>query len=168
VLELLQPHLQQRYDRVCAAAAASDALAELDSDDPRHIVLCSSTGAIEFASPESRSLLAKHLDRANGHVPDVVLRRITFATTPRDGNRLTVRSTGSGELYVVLLSEEDVRLERLTPRQRQVVEHVACGETDAQIAAALGIAPATVNKHLEQIYERLGVHTRTAAAALVR
>jgi DNA-binding NarL/FixJ family response regulator len=48
-----------------------------------------------------------------------------------------------------------------------VVDRVALGETDGQIGAALGIAPATVNKHLEQVYERLGVHTRTGAAAVV-
>jgi len=37
-----------------------------------------------------------------------------------------------------------------------------------QIGERLGIASATVNKHLESIYERLDVHTRTAAAAAVR
>ncbi len=59
-----------------------------------------------------------------------------------------------------------MRLDRLTPRQRTILERIARGETDAQIAAAIGIAAATVNKHLEQIYRRLGVHTRTAAAAV--
>jgi DNA-binding NarL/FixJ family response regulator len=68
----------------------------------------------------------------------------------------------------VLLGEEDVRADRLTFRQRTILEHVARGQTDAEIAADLRIAPATVNKHLEQIYARLGVHTRTAAAAIVK
>jgi DNA-binding NarL/FixJ family response regulator len=54
-----------------------------------------------------------------------------------------------------------------TRRQRTTLEHLTRGETDTQIAA-LGIAPSTVNKHLEQIYRRLGVHTRTAAAAVAR
>ena len=67
----------------------------------------------------------------------------------------------------MLLGEEDMRIDRLTPRQRTILEHVAHGETDAEIATAIGIAPATVNKHLEQIYRRLGVHTRTAAVALL-
>jgi len=65
-------------------------------------------------------------------------------------------------------SEEDLRLDRLTRRQRTILEHLTRGETDTQIAGALGIAPSTVNKHLEQIYRRLGVHTRTAAAAVAR
>jgi DNA-binding NarL/FixJ family response regulator len=99
-------------------------------------------------------------------VPDTILGSDAFATGARDGKRLTVRSVRLGDLLVVLLGEEDVRLDRLTPRQRTIIDHVAYGETDAQIGEALGIAPATVNKHLEQIYQRLGVHTRTAAAAI--
>jgi DNA-binding NarL/FixJ family response regulator len=54
----------------------------------------------------------------------------------------------------------------LTPREREILEHVAAGETNAQIAAALGISPATVRKHLEHAYEKLHVSTRTAAAVL--
>ena len=49
-----------------------------------------------------------------------------------------------------------------------ILDPVTRGDTDAQIAGALGIARSTVNKHLEQIYRRLGVHTRTAAAAVAR
>lgn len=168
VLELLQPYLQLRLDRVQAAAAAADVLATLEGDDPQHVVLCGRTGAIEFASPASRRLLSTYLECENGHVPESVLRTRAFVTPERDGRRLTVRTAPAGDLLVVLLGDEDVRLDRLTPRQRLVLEHVARGETDGQIASSLGIAAATVNKHLEGIYTRLGVHTRTAAAALFR
>jgi len=51
-------------------------------------------------------------------------------------------------------------------RQRTILAHLASGETDAEIAADVGSASATVNKHLENIYERLGVHTRTAGVAV--
>jgi DNA-binding CsgD family transcriptional regulator len=37
--------------------------------------------------------------------------------------------------------------------------------TNAQIAEALWLSPATVRKHLEHVYAKLGVRTRTAAAA---
>ncbi|HSB88042.1 MAG TPA: LuxR C-terminal-related transcriptional regulator, partial [Ilumatobacteraceae bacterium] len=53
----------------------------------------------------------------------------------------------------------------LTPREREVVDHVAAGATNAQIAADLAISRATVRKHLEHAYEKLQVSTRTAAAA---
>jgi DNA-binding NarL/FixJ family response regulator len=61
-------------------------------------------------------------------------------------------------------------LQRLgvTRRQAQVLELVARGRSDAQIASGLSISRATVRKHLEGIYAALGVHSRTAAAALAR
>jgi DNA-binding CsgD family transcriptional regulator len=173
VLELLQPHLQRRHDRVTAAAEAADALASLEergADDPRHVVLCTRDGVIEFASPQSRRLLAAYFGSVNGRLSKAVLGAVRRRPQPlvveRGGWRLTVRATTSAGLVVLLLGEEDTRLDRLTPRQRTILAHVARGQTDAQIAATIGIAPATVNKHLEQIYRRLGVHTRTAAAAV--
>jgi len=54
-------------------------------------------------------------------------------------------------------------LHRLTPRQRQILRRVAQGRTNAEITWQLGISPETVRKHLENVYDRLGVHTRTAA-----
>ena len=54
---------------------------------------------------------------------------------------------------------------RLTERQRQVLALVREGHTNAQVARFLGIAPATVRVHLEDIFERLGVHNRIGAVA---
>lgn len=51
----------------------------------------------------------------------------------------------------------------LTPREREVVRWLAHGKTDAGIAAVLGTSPRTVQKHLEHVYVKLGVETRTAA-----
>ena len=56
------------------------------------------------------------------------------------------------------------RYESLTPREREVLGWVAAGKTNAQIGEILGTMPRTVAKHLERIYEKLGVETRTAAA----
>jgi DNA-binding CsgD family transcriptional regulator len=53
----------------------------------------------------------------------------------------------------------------LTARELQVLAWVARGSTNQQIAETLWIAPTTVRKHLENIYAKLGVRTRTAAAA---
>ena len=174
VLDLLQPHLQQRFDRVQAAAEAADALASLEeneADDPRHVALCTADGVIEFASPQSRRLLKTYVGCSGDRIPEHVLTALVRRSQPvvfeREGRRLTIRAASCAGLLVVLLGEEDTRIDRLTPRQRTILEHVAHGETDAQIAAAIGIASATVNKHLEQIYRRLGVHTRTAAVTLL-
>jgi DNA-binding CsgD family transcriptional regulator len=52
----------------------------------------------------------------------------------------------------------------LTPRERQVLACVAHGKTNREIPGILWITPNTVRKHLENVYSKLGVHTRTAAA----
>ena len=59
-----------------------------------------------------------------------------------------------------------MRLLRLTPRERVVLARAAAGETNTVIAAALFVSPGTVRKHLEHIYDKLEVRTRTEAAAI--
>jgi len=56
----------------------------------------------------------------------------------------------------------------LTPREAEVLGWVAHGKKDAEIARLLFISPHTVGKHMEHIFEKLGVRTRTAAAAYAR
>jgi len=51
----------------------------------------------------------------------------------------------------------------LTPRECEVLRCLATGKTDADIGDMLGISVRTVQKHLEHIYVKLGVETRTAA-----
>jgi len=52
---------------------------------------------------------------------------------------------------------------RLTSRQTDLLRLVAAGHTNTQIARRLGISEATVRTHLENIYSRLQVSSRTAA-----
>lgn len=51
----------------------------------------------------------------------------------------------------------------VTPREREVLSWLAAGKTDKDIGEILGMSPRTVQKHLQHIYEKLGVETRTAA-----
>jgi DNA-binding CsgD family transcriptional regulator len=53
----------------------------------------------------------------------------------------------------------------LTRREREVTAHVSNGLTNAEIARVLVIEPSTVRKHLEHVFEKLGVSSRTAAVA---
>jgi len=55
----------------------------------------------------------------------------------------------------------------LTAREREVLRWLAGGKTDRDIGEILGISPRTVHKHLQRIYEKLGVETRTAAVMRV-
>lgn len=56
----------------------------------------------------------------------------------------------------------------LTAREREVLEWVAAGKTNRDIAAILGARRRTIEKHLERVYEKLGVETRTAAVMRAR
>ncbi|MGN6679678.1 MAG: helix-turn-helix domain-containing protein [Streptosporangiaceae bacterium] len=56
---------------------------------------------------------------------------------------------------------------RLTPRQNDLLHLVEAGHTNSQIARRLRISEGTVRTHLENIYERLGVSSRTAAVTRV-
>jgi DNA-binding CsgD family transcriptional regulator len=174
ILDLLEPHLERRADDVRVATEAAAALADVEhgvGGEAHDVVLLSVSGAIEFASAHARELLARHFDGLNGRLPDQLGAALTAkhtVVTLTGDRRLTVRATRTGGLVVLLLSEESVRVDRLTPRQREILAHVGYGLTDIQIAERLEISPATVRKHLEQVYERLGVHTRTGAAAALR
>jgi DNA-binding CsgD family transcriptional regulator len=58
--------------------------------------------------------------------------------------------------------------ELLTAREREIIELVAEGKQNTEVARLLWISPGTVRKHLENAYEKLGVHTRTGAVAALR
>jgi DNA-binding CsgD family transcriptional regulator len=68
-------------------------------------------------------------------------------------------------LYQAYLDAERRRhpVPRLTPRQWELLRLLAAGHTNTQIARRLGISERTVRSHLENIYERLNVSSRTAA-----
>ncbi len=54
----------------------------------------------------------------------------------------------------------------ITEREAQVLDHVARGRSNAEIAGELSVAPGTVKKHLDNIFEKLGVRNRVAAARI--
>ena len=59
--------------------------------------------------------------------------------------------------------ERSRRHRALTRRELEVHHWLTCGKSNREIAEILGIAPATVSKHLERIYPKLGVENRSAA-----
>jgi DNA-binding CsgD family transcriptional regulator len=168
-----EPDLQQRYDQAKTATGAPDALARLEEGGKGafyEVVLCSDSGVMEFASPRSRRILATYFGSENrspgGGTRAAV--RVTggVVSVERDGRKLTVRATRSAKMLLLLLEEHDARLDCLTSRQLEILEQVASGATNAEVGSVLGVASTTVKKHLEKIYERLDVHTRTAASAM--
>ncbi|MDE3010191.1 MAG: response regulator [Pseudomonadota bacterium] len=60
----------------------------------------------------------------------------------------------------------DARLGELTQREEEVLDWLACGKTNRDIGQILSTSPRTISKHLEHIFLKLGVETRSAAASL--
>jgi len=99
------------------------------------------------------------------------LRTLTLA-----GRTLTARRLGSAGLgetmWLLGLREGDagaasrLTTAALTPRETEVLSWIAKGKTNRDVGQILGLSPRTVNKHLEHVFEKLGVETRAAAAAL--
>jgi DNA-binding CsgD family transcriptional regulator len=56
--------------------------------------------------------------------------------------------------------------QRLTARQRDIVEHVALGHTNTAIATALGLSPNTLRNHLAEVFHRLGAANRADVVRL--
>ena len=54
----------------------------------------------------------------------------------------------------------------LSPREIEILRHVASGETSKEIAMHLGIRERTVNWHLARVYEKLGATSRAEAVAI--
>jgi DNA-binding NarL/FixJ family response regulator len=81
--------------------------------------------------------------------------------------------TDEGECLVVLHEESNSAMTRVlvdafrvTEREAEVLYWVIHGKTNRDIGDILGISHRTINKHLENLFEKLGVETRTAAAAV--
>ncbi|MET4291083.1 DNA-binding CsgD family transcriptional regulator [Bradyrhizobium sp. LB8.2] len=70
----------------------------------------------------------------------------------------------NGDVEIVLLAGTSEF--GLTTREGEVPAWLSKGKTNRDIAQILGLSPRTVDKHLEQIYAKLGVENRTAAAAI--
>jgi DNA-binding CsgD family transcriptional regulator len=177
VLNLLRPHL------VALEAAARQrrlATALLLEGEGAGLVVLRSSDKLEFATPVAERLLARYFDSAShGDLPDLVRTWLHHNSQPLNKNgglpppataplcvergdrRLTIRRAG----HTLLLDEE---IATLTPREREIVDRLAEGCSNDEIAERLTIAPTTVRKHLENIYAKLGVNTRTAAIAATR
>jgi len=169
VAALLHPHLTRRAEEAEAALRAAGELAAIEEgalEEARRVVLCSAAGVIEFGSAASRALLERYLRLEDGRVPAPVLARRKLMV--RHGDRsLQIRVARTGNLHLLMLDERDRRIEKLSAREREVLDHVLLGKANDAIAFHLGIARATVAKHLEHAYRKLGVQNRTAAAALL-
>lgn len=100
-------------------------------------------------------------------------RRLLASFHDRTGEGDELGEGSDDEWLVVLREENDAStIEalgvafRLTAREAEVLYWVTRGKTNRDIGEILGTSPRTVHKHLEHVFEKLGVETRTAAASM--
>ncbi len=79
-----------------------------------------------------------------------------------DGSRPRIRD---GRRRVPHATERQ-RSERLSPREREILQLMADGLESPQIVASLGISPATLRTHIQNILTKLGVHSKTQAVLI--
>ncbi len=170
LVSALRPHVQaliQNAEARRRLADLLDAVDELDQHGTRGFVLLGRDGTLEHASEPARTLLRTWFGSDGGKLPAAVADWLAVSTTgplrlERGGRRLVVEAPRSQTL---LLREEGAAPESLTPRELEVLRLVAAGKSTAGIARDLWVTPATVSKHLEHCYRKLGVGSRTAALA---
>lgn len=164
----------------------------LDAFGQATVALRVSDGRLVWQTPLARKLIRAYFDVAEDDTPPRLLewvqaaeraRRVRQEVSPllvADGARRLLASfhdqtgdEGEGEWLVVLREENDastvealIAAFRLTTREAEVLYWVMRGKTNRDIGEILGTSPRTVHKHLEHVFEKLGVETRTAAASL--
>ena len=186
VLARMGVHLQGAREKRQARNA-------LDAFGYASITVRLSDGKLMWQTPLARDLLLRYYGTAAPHTPEPVLnwlrRHVAEAEAliepPRlhveaGPKRLTFRlhqqigdSEGGGDWLIIMreVSDESV-IEamslsfKLTTREAEVLYWVVKGKINRDIGDILGSSPMTVKKHLERVFAKLGVETRTAAAGM--
>lgn len=154
----------------------------------RFLLATDATGRIAWATPQAARLIAEVTPSEAGEVmlPETaraeIVRRAAgegegaIAVSTGGERRVTLAflgRAGEDELLFRLMSDEvggeEAALRKrfaLTVREAEVLLWIARGKSNRDIGDILGLSPRTVNKHLEQVYAKLGVENRASAAVM--
>ena len=158
----------------------------------RYLLAVSRQGKIMWATPQAQKLLSDKLAAAGTDdelaLPQPMLEWLEQAQKGKAGSKTTAMASfpddeqlrlqymgklGPNEFLLRLAKDTSTHLPAefsselgLTTREGEVLSWLSKGKTNRDIAQILGLSPRTVDKHLEQIYAKLGVENRTAAAAI--
>jgi DNA-binding NarL/FixJ family response regulator len=156
----------------------------------RFLLAINREGRVMWATPQAQKLLVDSLNPAGSDdmvLPASLLQWLEQAQA-RGGSKTPIVASfpdrpelrlhymgnvGPGEFLLRLAKDTSGSLPAaftaelgLTTREGEVLSWLSKGKTNRDIAQILGLSPRTVDKHLEQIYAKLGVENRTAAAAI--
>lgn len=156
----------------------------------RSLVALDATCTLIWCTPQAEALFAQIEPEWNpdrGTLPNALLAQVRHLiadyTQAQRASRIEVRgmeielavleSDRPGEILIrateICENEKIALLQKqngLTHREAEVLLWVSYGKTNRTISEILGISPRTVNKHLEQVFRKLGVETRAAATAI--
>ena len=196
VLARMNVHLQGARRARQEVRQAGQARSALDAFGYASITVRASDGRLMWQTPLARDLLNEYFGSAEPPRPnfapqpvvDWLHRHLADAEKQIEPPRLSValgpkrlsfrlhQQTGDAEGtdWLIIMREvsdaaaiEAMRLFfKLTGREAEVLYWVVKGKTNRDIGEILGSSPATAKKHLERIYVKLGVETRTAAAGM--
>jgi DNA-binding response OmpR family regulator len=161
----------------------------LDAFGYASITVRASDGKLMWQTPLARDLLLAYYGTSSPQTPQAVVdwlrRHLADAekqiepprlTAELGARRLTFRlhqQTGDDDWLIVMREVSDTAVIeamslsfKLTAREAEVLYWVVKGKINRDIADIVGASPATVKKHLERIFAKLGVETRTAAAGM--
>jgi two-component system nitrate/nitrite response regulator NarL len=133
----------------------------------QHIMMAAPDGYV--SNLKSRDVLLKLLDVALLDQQVIVLPRPTFSFTPGNednSNKFTNSGNAATDYNRQCLSTRTVddRDPRLSQREREILTHLAEGDSNKQIARLCNITESTVKVHLKAILRKITVHNRTQAA----
>jgi DNA-binding response OmpR family regulator/DNA-binding CsgD family transcriptional regulator len=157
----------------------------------RYLLAVNDAGKIMWATPQAQKLLADTL-AVNADddfvLPDPMPQWLDQAQKSKAGSKAAAMAAfpgneqlrlqymgklGPNEFLLRLAKDSGAETPAefsselgLTTREGEVLQWLSKGKTNRDIAQILGLSPRTVDKHLEQIYSKLGVENRTAAAAI--
>ena len=156
----------------------------------RFLLAVNGQGRIVWATPQAQRLLSEHLECETGEdfaLPGPMqqwLGQVHKAKAKSRGQSVSfplneqlrleyMGKLGPSEFLLRLAKDSSSETPEefyselgLTTREAEVLSWLSKGKTNRDIAQILGLSPRTVDKHLEQIYAKLGVENRTAAAAI--
>jgi len=162
---ILQPHLREIWRNASVRRRLRAALSALDHEQDTGVILLDDAGRIEYASGSAQRILTDHFDMPAMALPDDIAGWRTVADealiVATDDSTIVVETSGDGS--ALLLSEQPPGVGMLTARERDVMRCVEEGLSNPEIARRLWIQPTTVRKHLEHVFDKLGVRSRTAA-----
>jgi DNA-binding NarL/FixJ family response regulator len=161
----------------------------LDAFGYASITVRASDGHLMWQTPLARDLLLRYYGTSAPQAPQPVvdwlrrhLKEAEQAIEPprlsieAGAQRLTFRlhqQTGDDDWLIVMQEVSDAIVVetmslafKLTAREAEVLYWVVKGKINRDIADILGASPATIKKHLERVFSKLGVETRTAAAGM--